>query len=76
MAIHCKKLSSDLSRLMARDNLLVLFHKEVLCFASSLNIIGAWAEDKKGASCDLTLNGWGKRMLEMAASLGGRSCFF
>ena len=56
-------------------NLLVLFHKEVLCFASSLNIIGAWAEDKKGASCDLTLNGWGKRMLEMAASLGGRSCF-
>ena len=24
----------------------------------------AWAEDKKGASCDLTLKGWGERMLE------------
>ena len=24
----------------------------------------AWAEDKKGASCDLTLKGLGERMLE------------
>ena len=68
------------------SELLVLFHKEVLCFDSSLNRIEvrtgqgsslvvnvgecwkgdyrwlAWAEDTKGASCCLTLKGWGERM--------------
>ena len=39
----------------------------------------AWAGDMKGASCDLTLKGWGGTMLErsvlMAASGRWKICF-